>query len=118
MAIDLDGTDEIEATLDCTGGWFTTQTWSGTRLDQLLDMTTGQSLMVRSTTGYWRRFPIEHAPRLLLATRVAGELLPDGNGGPVRLVAPGRRGYWWVKWVDAIEVDDRPPWLQPPLPVA
>ncbi|HEX6286802.1 MAG TPA: molybdopterin-dependent oxidoreductase [Acidimicrobiia bacterium] len=115
---DLDGTDEIEATLDCTGGWFTTQTWSGTRLDQLLDVTTGHSVVVRSTTGYWRRFPIEHASRLLLATRLAGELLPDGNGGPVRLVAPGRRGYWWVKWVEAVEVDDRPPWWQPPLPVA
>ena len=115
---DLDGTDEIVATLDCTGGWFTTQTWSGRKLDEVLDVTAGRSLVVRSTTRYWRRFPIEHAPQLLLATRMAGELLPDGNGGPVRLVAPGRRGYWWVKWVDAIEVDDRPPWWQPPLPVA
>ncbi|MGD2043421.1 MAG: molybdopterin-dependent oxidoreductase [Acidimicrobiia bacterium] len=115
---ELDATDSIEATLDCTGGWYTTQIWSGTRLDRLIDAHSGVSVVVRSTTGYWRRFPIDQVDELLLATRVAGEPLPDGNGGPVRLVAPGRRGYWWVKWVDRVEIDDRPPWWQPPLPMA
>ncbi len=116
--LDLDGFDEIEATLDCTGGWYSTQTWAGTRVDRTIDMTSGRSLVVRSTTGYWRRFPIQQASSLWLATRLAGDPLPDGNGGPVRLVAPGRRGYWWVKWVESIEIDDRYPWWQPPLPVA
>ena len=31
--------------------------------------------------------------------------------------APGRRGFWWVKWVVAVEVSDRPPWRQPPFPL-
>jgi len=110
--------DTVEATLDCTGGWFTTQTWNGTRLDRLLDAHSGRSIVVCSTTGYWRRFPLQEASELVLATHMGGEPLRDGNGGPVRLVAPGRRGYWWVKWVDRIEVDDQPPWWQPPLPTA
>lgn len=110
--------DTVEATLDCTGGWFATLNWSGIRLDRLIRPGTGRSLVVRSTTGYWRRFPSEHIDRLLLATHMAGRPLPDGNGGPVRLVAPGRRGYWWVKWVCVIEVDEQPPWWQPPLPTA
>lgn len=112
------GGDRVEATLDCTGGWHTTQEWSGTRLDRLLATSDATSMVVRSVTGYWRRFPLEQADRLLLATHMAGEPLPDGNGGPVRLVAPGRRGYWWVKWVASVEVDDRPAWWQPPLPTA
>lgn len=112
------GNDTVEATLDCTGGWYTTQRWSGTRLDRLLGDISGASIVVRSTTGYWRRFPSEHAGNLYLITHMADEQLPDGNGGPVRLVAPGRRGYWWVKWVAIVEVDDRPPWWQPPLPTA
>lgn len=112
------GGDVVPATLDCTGGWFTTQDWSGIRLDRLLEEAEGTSIVVRSTTGYWRRFPREQASRLWLATHVAGEPLADGNGGPVRLVAPGRRGYWWVKWVESVEVDDRPAWWQPPLPTA
>lgn len=118
IASDLVGSDSIEATLDCTGGWYTTQVWDGVMLSRLLDGKAGESLVVRSVTGYWRRFPVEQAERLLLATRVAGDALPDGNGGPVRLVAPGRRGYWWVKWVDRVEIDDLPPWWQPPLPTA
>lgn len=112
------GGDVLSATLDCTGGWYTTQEWAGTRLDRLLGTERGRSIVVTSVTGYWRRFPLEHASRLLLATHMSGELLRDGNGGPVRIVAPGRRGYWWVKWVATIEVDDRPPWWQPPLPTA
>jgi DMSO/TMAO reductase YedYZ molybdopterin-dependent catalytic subunit len=40
----------------------------------------------------------------LLATHVAGRPLPDGNGAPLRLVAPTRRGLDWIKWVDRIDV--------------
>jgi hypothetical protein len=29
----------------------------------------------------------------------------------------GRRGYHWVKWVVRITLDDRPWWLEPPLPL-
>lgn len=110
--------DTVEATLDCTGGWYSNQEWSGARLDRLLGGAEARSIVVRSVTGYWRRFPGSHASNLLLATHLAGEPLPDGNGGPVRLVAPGRRGFWWVKWVATIDVDDLPPWWQPPLPTA
>jgi len=54
--------------------------------------------------------------RLLLATQVGGAPLSASHGFPVRLVAPGRRGYWWVKWVDRIEVQATPSWCQPPFP--
>lgn len=110
--------DTVEATLDCTGGWYSTQQWSGARIDRLLETSDSRSIVVRSVTGYWRRFPASHSGRLLLATHLAGQPLPDGNGGPVRLVAPGRRGFWWVKWVSVVELDDLPPWWQPPLPLA
>jgi DMSO/TMAO reductase YedYZ molybdopterin-dependent catalytic subunit len=43
--------------------------------------------------------------------------LSSGHGAPARLVAPGRRGYWWVKWVARIELRDEPWWLQPPFPL-
>ena len=106
----------IIATLDCTGGWFATQRWGGVPLDRLLSGS-GQSIRVISTTGYERRFPIEAASDLLLATEVGGAPLSRGHGAPVRLVAPGRRGFWWVKWIEAVVVDDRPPWWQPPFPL-
>jgi DMSO/TMAO reductase YedYZ molybdopterin-dependent catalytic subunit len=68
-------------------------------------------------TGCDRRFPVAHADRLLLATHVGGVVLSASHGFPLRLVAPGRRGYHWVNWVTSLEVSDRPAWWQPPLPV-
>jgi DMSO/TMAO reductase YedYZ molybdopterin-dependent catalytic subunit len=77
----------------------------------------GSSLNVRSITGYSRRFDITAASRMLVATRMAGSPLDAGHGYPVRLVVPGQRGFAWVKWVVAIEVDDQPWWWQPPFPL-
>jgi hypothetical protein len=109
--------DRLTATLDCTGGFYSTQEWSGVRLDRLLAPTQGAGLRVVSHTGYDRRFPIEETGRLLLATRFGGQALDAAHGFPARLVAPDRRGFWWVKWVVAIEVDDLPYWLQSPFPL-
>ncbi|HEV3400736.1 MAG TPA: molybdopterin-dependent oxidoreductase, partial [Acidimicrobiales bacterium] len=106
--------------LDCTGGWYAEQRWGGVRLDRLLAASgapPSRSIEVRSLTGYSRRFPWRDAPVLVLATRVGGEPLSPGHGFPARLVAPDRRGFWWVKWVDEIDVDDTPWWWQPPFPV-
>jgi DMSO/TMAO reductase YedYZ molybdopterin-dependent catalytic subunit len=74
-------------------------------------------VVVTSATGYGRRFPLGERRRLLVATRVGGRPLAPGHGFPARLVAPGRRGFWWVKWVDRIEVSAGPPWWQPPFPL-
>ena len=40
-----------------------------------------------------------------------------GHGFPVRLVVPGRRGFTWVRWVVAVEVDALPLWWQPRFPL-
>lgn len=109
--------DRVTCTLDCTGGFYSTQEWSGVRLDRLVDVSGRAGIRVVSQTGYDRRFPAEEAWRLLLATRFGGRPLDAGHGYPARLVAPERRGFWWVKWVVAIEVDDLPCWLQSPFPL-
>ena len=70
-----------------------------------------------SATGYDRRFPVEEAPKLLLALRLGGDPLSADHGFPARLVAPARRGFWWVKWVVQVEVQGAPHWLQLPFPL-
>ena len=109
--------DAFRATLDCTGGWYAEQEWRGARLDRLLDGADGESIVIRSVTGYSRRFPRSDASSLLIATHVGGVPLSAGHGAPARLVAPGRRGFWWVKWVTMIDVNDEPWWWQPPFPL-
>lgn len=111
--------DRITATIDCTSGWYAEQDWAGVALPGLLgDLPSdARSVVVRSQTGYWRRFPLRDLDDLLLATRYEGRTLDSRHGFPARLVAPGRRGFWWVKWVTHIEVTDEP-WLrQPPYPL-
>jgi DMSO/TMAO reductase YedYZ molybdopterin-dependent catalytic subunit len=109
--------DRVTATLDCTGGFFSTQEWSGVRLDRLIGKADGASIRVVSSTGYDRRFPLDRASSLLLATRAGGYPLDPGHGFPARLIVPDGRGFWWVKWVTAVEVDDMPRWWQSPFPL-
>jgi DMSO/TMAO reductase YedYZ molybdopterin-dependent catalytic subunit len=109
----------VRAVLDCTGGWFAEQEWEGVVLSDLLaGDDRAASIELHSLTGYIRRLPAHDAGRLLLATRVGRRALSAGHGFPLRLVAPGRRGFWWVKWVDRVSLSETPWWWQAPFPLA
>ena len=118
---ELDNYAEATATIDCTGGWHATQVWSGMPLADLLELVgvgeKASSVTITSVTGYYRRFSLDEAKRYLLATHVGDEALSHGHGFPLRLVAPDKRGFEWVKWVASIHVNETPKWLQPPLPL-
>ena len=112
---------DLDVTLDCTSGWYSNQIWSGVMLSDLIEASgldpRSRSCIVHSVTGYTRRYSSHEFEQLMLATRVGGDLISHGHGAPLRLVAPGRRGYDWVKWVDEIRLVDSPHWLQPWLPL-
>ena len=116
-AIDALPHDRFDALLDCTGGWYSTQTWEGVRLDHLLEASDWRSFEVRSATGYSLVFPMRDVGRVFLVTTLGGEPLSPSHGFPARIVAPDRRGFWWVKWVESIQPSMRPWWLQSPFPL-
>jgi hypothetical protein len=100
--------DELEATLDCTGGFYSTQRWHGIHIGHLLDRVTlhtdARYVSFISVTSYRWSLPLEEARTALLATHLDEEPLSHEHGFPLRLVAPGRRGFEWVKWITRIEV--------------
>ncbi len=104
--------DREAATLDCTSGWYARSEWEGVRVGRLLDEADvaedAAYVSFRSVTGYRWALPLPEARDALLATRVDGETITDGHGFPLRLVAPGRRGFQWVKWVETVEVRRNP----------
>jgi DMSO/TMAO reductase YedYZ molybdopterin-dependent catalytic subunit len=109
--------EPIEGVLDCTGGWFVDETWRAVRLDRVLEAVEGRSVRAVSATGYSRRFPLADAGRLWVATGTGKAALSAGHGAPARIVAPGRRGFWWVKWLVELDVGATPWWWQPPFPL-
>ena len=114
-------TNELTATLDCTGGWYTTRTWQGAPIPSLLARASpkdgASSITITSRTGYYRRYSMNEAQRAMLATSVDHKPLTPGHGFPARMVEPHKRGYDWVKWVDSITVNDTGKLWQPPLPL-
>ena len=99
---------ELDAVIDCTGGWWSEQRWRGVSLSDVIAASAPTSSASRATvtsvTGHAWSFDLDEVGDVLLATHVGDEPLSAGHGYPLRLVAPGRRGFQWIKWVVRIEV--------------
>ncbi len=105
---DLTAGDRLTATVDCTGGWYAERAWSGMSVGRLLESAgihpEAVFVLFRSVTGHFTILPLAEARGALLATSVGDEPLAHGHGFPLRLVAPDRRGFAWVKWVVEVRV--------------
>lgn len=102
------GTEERSETLDCTSGWAMRTAWRGAPLRAVLDAAGAEAKLqrveVHSVTGWMVPLERDELDGILLATHVAGRELPAANGRPLRLVAPGRRGLDWIKWIAEVRV--------------
>jgi len=99
---------EASVVLDCTGGWWSEQVWSGVSLIDVLARSglgeTATRVEVISVTGHRWTFDRSEVEQALLATHVGGEPLSAGHGYPLRFVAPTLRGFLWIKWVGEVVV--------------
>jgi hypothetical protein len=133
MVLDYEGLSQmphqtITTVLDCTGGWYTIQHWRGVMVRTLFEQTgllsEASSVTFESLTGYKRRFKLAEAQDFMLALGITTDSMGDdfdslssGHGFPIRLVAPGKRGMEWVKWVSLIRINESAAWQQLPLPL-
>ena len=84
--------------------------WEGVPMARVLDGMNlqGKFVMARSVDGYYEEFPVEALRTGFLAYGKDGETLPRQHGYPVRLLVPGHWGEINVKWLDELEILDRP----------
>ena len=62
------------------------------------------AVKLESVTGFAQILPLVEAEGVLLATHVGGETLEHLHGFPLRAVVSSWRGWFWVKWLERIEV--------------
>ena len=98
--------------LICPGFFADNAEWTGVPVTALLEKAgvTSEAKMVvfqEIAGSYQRQLLLEDVmgnDSIFLAHTVNGQTLPVEHGYPLRLVAKGIYGGYWVKWVDRIEV--------------
>ena len=97
--------------LACVLGWADYRQWRGVALRDVLALAEprGRFVTIRDDRNYAASLEMEYvlSGRPILAWEAGGATLPREHGWPLRVVAPDKWGYKWVKWVTEIEVHDR-----------
>ena len=97
----------------CVEGWEVWGDWKGIPVKDLLQEASlkdnSQYVMFHCIDGYSTALPIAYLQKYdaILAYEVNGKPLEEKDGFPLRLVAFGKHGYKWAKWVNRLEVIDR-----------
>ncbi|MGA2310194.1 MAG: molybdopterin-dependent oxidoreductase [Candidatus Bathyarchaeia archaeon] len=103
---------EKVVTLHCVEGWQVTALWEGVLVKDLLEDAgynqTAQVVIFYAQDGYTTSLPLSYviSNDTMLAYKINGVILPPERGFPLRLVAEGKLGYKWIKWITKIEVSN------------
>lgn len=101
-------------TVDCVEGWSVVALWEGTPLKELFALVRPKSeantVIFYSQDGYSTSLPLDYllAKDIIMADRINGLPLPPALGFPFILVAEGKWGYKWARWITRIELSDNP----------
>ena len=98
--------------LDCVEGWRFTALWTGVPVETLLKeagISAGANTVIfYSKDGYSTSLSLDYLidNNIIVAYKLNNVTLPQERGFPLQLVAEGKYGYKWAKWITAIEVTD------------
>jgi DMSO/TMAO reductase YedYZ molybdopterin-dependent catalytic subunit len=99
-------------TLNCVEGWSATILWEGFLVRDLLSEagveSTANTVIFHASDGYSTSFPLSYVTEndIIMAHRMNGLTMPPERGFPFELVAEGKWGYKWIRWIDRIELSD------------
>lgn len=98
--------------LECVEGWEVTALWQGVRVKDLLEEAgydqSAQVVIFYAQDGYTTSLPLSYivGNNIMIAYKVNNVTLPAREGFPFQLVAEGKYGYKWIKWITRIEVSN------------
>jgi len=101
-------------TMPCVEGWSEDLLFEGPRLADLLSLARPKpgviTIIFHASDGYSSSVEYAYAQQheLFLAARINGLVLNAQRGFPFQAVIPGKLGYKWVKWINRIELSDKP----------
>lgn len=94
----------------CIEGWDVWGKWEGILVRDLLAKAhvqpEGKYVLFSGADGYTTSLPISYLEKYnaLLAYNVNGSPLKMSDGFPLRLIAFGKYGYKWAKWVNKLKI--------------
>jgi hypothetical protein len=100
------------AYMPCVEGWGFNAKWTGFRVTDLLNLSglkpSAKYVVFRTEEGYSTSLPLDYLreDKILMAYGINDLTLPPERGFPLQLVAKGRYGYKWAKWITDVEVTD------------
>ncbi len=98
--------------MHCVEGWQVKILWEGVLVRDLLEEAgydrSAQVLILYSADGFTTSLPVSYVVgnNVTMAFKANGLTLPKSEGYPFRLIAPGKLGYKWAKWVTKMEVSN------------
>jgi DMSO/TMAO reductase YedYZ molybdopterin-dependent catalytic subunit len=100
--------------LNCVEGWSFTAKWTGVKIADIFEeagvMENATTVIFYSADGYSTSLDKDYLleNEIILAYRLNDVTLPHDRGFPLQLVAEGKYGYKWAKWVVRLELSDSP----------
>jgi len=97
-------------TLNCVEGWSVTILWEGVLVKDLIQEvdvdSTANTVIFHAHDGYSTSFPLSYVMEndIIMAYRMNNLTMPPERGFPFQLVAEGKWGYKWVRWITEIEL--------------
>ncbi len=101
------------APLECVLDWTDYAVWTGAAIRDVVEaadpLPDAKFLVFHDDRDFSATLDMEYVRtgKPILAYAVNGGPLPREHGWPLRVVAPDKYGYKWVKWVTSIELTDR-----------
>jgi len=101
------------AYMPCVEGWGFYAKWTGFRVMDLLNYSginpEAKYVIFHTAENYSTDLPLDYLKdnNVLMAYGINDVTLPPDRGFPFQLVAKGKYGYKWAKWITWIEVTDK-----------